>query len=110
MLTCVRLTDRTPLTPCVDGRLLSRLDKSGLRRVADQVRLSEHRVFNEPDTDINLRVFSSGCPEIDRMLMFRDWLRANAADRDLYTRTKLAFGPEGLEVSPELRRCQDRRH
>ena len=40
-----------------------------------------------PDTDINLHVFSSGCPEIDRMLMFRDWLRSNAADRDLYART-----------------------
>jgi GrpB-like predicted nucleotidyltransferase (UPF0157 family) len=44
----------------------------------------EHRMFKGPDTDINLHVFSSGCPEIDRMLMFRDWLRSNAADRDLY--------------------------
>ena len=51
----------------------------------------EHRLFKGPDTDINLHVFSSGCPEIDRMLMFRDWLRANAADRDLYARTKLAL-------------------
>jgi GrpB-like predicted nucleotidyltransferase (UPF0157 family) len=51
----------------------------------------EHRVFKGPDTDINLHVFSSGCPEVDRMLMFRDWLRSNAADRDLYARTKLAL-------------------
>jgi GrpB-like predicted nucleotidyltransferase (UPF0157 family) len=51
----------------------------------------EHRMFKGPDTDINLHVFSSGCPEIDRMLMFRDWLRGNAADRDLYARTKLAL-------------------
>jgi GrpB-like predicted nucleotidyltransferase (UPF0157 family) len=51
----------------------------------------EHRMFNRPDTEINLHVFSSGCPEIDRMLMFRDWLRADAADRDLYARTKLAL-------------------
>jgi len=49
----------------------------------------EHRMFNGPDTDINLHVFSSGCPEIDRMLLFRDWLRNNAADRDLYARAKL---------------------
>ena len=27
-------------------------------------------------------------PEIERMLQFRDWLRVNAADRDLYARTK----------------------
>jgi GrpB-like predicted nucleotidyltransferase (UPF0157 family) len=31
----------------------------------------EHRMFNGPDTDINLHVFSSGCPEIDRVLRFR---------------------------------------
>jgi GrpB-like predicted nucleotidyltransferase (UPF0157 family) len=51
----------------------------------------EHRMFKGPDTEINLHVFSCGCPEIDRMLMFRDWLRSHAADRDLYARTKLAL-------------------
>jgi GrpB-like predicted nucleotidyltransferase (UPF0157 family) len=48
----------------------------------------EHRMFKGPETEINLHVFSAGCPEIDRMLMFRDWLRSNAADRDLYAQTK----------------------
>ena len=48
----------------------------------------EHRMFKGPAADINLHVFSSGCPEIDRILNFRDWLRTNAADRDLYERTK----------------------
>jgi GrpB-like predicted nucleotidyltransferase (UPF0157 family) len=48
----------------------------------------EHRVFKGPDTDVNLHVFSAGCPEIARMLLFRDWLRANASDRQLYERVK----------------------
>lgn len=48
----------------------------------------EHRLFKGPDTAINLHVFSQGCPEIDRMLLFRDWLRSNAADRQLYESTK----------------------
>jgi len=48
----------------------------------------EHRMFNGPDTNINLHVFSPGCPEIKRMLFFRDWLRSNASDRQLYERTK----------------------
>jgi GrpB-like predicted nucleotidyltransferase (UPF0157 family) len=48
----------------------------------------EHRVFKGPDTDVNLHVFSPGCPEIERMLLFRDWLRGNASDRQLYERTK----------------------
>ena len=49
----------------------------------------EHRMFKGPDTDMNLHVFSQGCPEIGRMLLFRDWLRDNPADRDLYARTKM---------------------
>jgi GrpB-like predicted nucleotidyltransferase (UPF0157 family) len=48
----------------------------------------QHRLFKGPDTDINLHVYSFGCPEIDRMLLFRDWLRTNDVDRELYERTK----------------------
>jgi len=48
----------------------------------------EHRLLRGPDTDVNLHVFSAGCPEIDRMLLFRDHLRTDAADRELYARTK----------------------
>jgi len=48
----------------------------------------EHRMFKGPDTDINLHVFTVGASEIDRMLLFRDWLRANDADREAYLRVK----------------------
>jgi GrpB-like predicted nucleotidyltransferase (UPF0157 family) len=48
----------------------------------------QHRLFKGPDTDTNLHVFSTGCPEIERMLLFRDHLRANESDRQLYERTK----------------------
>jgi GrpB-like predicted nucleotidyltransferase (UPF0157 family) len=48
----------------------------------------EHRMFKGPDADINLHVFSSGCSEIDRMLLFRNWLRSNESDRRLYECTK----------------------
>ncbi len=44
----------------------------------------EHRVLKGPDTDVNLHVFTVGCPEVDRMLRFRDHLSANPADRQLY--------------------------
>lgn len=57
----------------------------------------EHRMFKGPDTDINLHVFSHGCPEIARMLLFRDWLRGNPADRELYARTKLALAQQEWE-------------
>jgi GrpB-like predicted nucleotidyltransferase (UPF0157 family) len=48
----------------------------------------QHRLFKGPDTDINLHVFTVDCEEIDRMLLFRDWLRTNASDRRLYEETK----------------------
>jgi GrpB-like predicted nucleotidyltransferase (UPF0157 family) len=48
----------------------------------------EHRLFNGPDADINLHVFTAGAAEIDRMLLFRDQLRANDADRDTYLQVK----------------------
>ena len=48
----------------------------------------EHRVLKGTDPQVNLHVFSDGCPEIDRMMAFRDRLRTNPADRDLYERTK----------------------
>jgi GrpB-like predicted nucleotidyltransferase (UPF0157 family) len=75
--------DETPYLPA--------LEAAGYLLRIRETTWYEHRMFKGPDTDINLHVFSSGCPEIDRMLMFRDWLRSNAVDRDLYARTKLAL-------------------
>jgi GrpB-like predicted nucleotidyltransferase (UPF0157 family) len=48
----------------------------------------EHRLFKGPDTEINLHVFTAGGSEIDRMLLFRDWLRTSDADRDAYLSVK----------------------
>jgi GrpB-like predicted nucleotidyltransferase (UPF0157 family) len=47
-----------------------------------------HRMFKGPDTNVNLHVFTAGCAEVDQMLLFRDWLRTNPPDRELYARTK----------------------
>jgi len=48
----------------------------------------EHRLLKGPDTNVNVHVFSPGCVETERMLLFREWVRANPADRELYERTK----------------------
>lgn len=48
----------------------------------------QHRMFRSSANDVNLHVFSAGCPEIDRMLMFRNWLRRSEPDRELYAQTK----------------------
>ena len=48
----------------------------------------EHRVFKDPERDINLHVFPAGCSEVRRMILFRDWLREHEDDRTLYARAK----------------------
>ncbi len=48
----------------------------------------EHRVLKGVDPAVNLHVFSPDCPETERMLLMRDWLRTHDDDRDLYERTK----------------------
>lgn len=64
------------------------MEKAGFTLVIREPEWFEHRVFRGPRRLINLHVFSSGCVEVERMLLFRDHLRANAADRELYARTK----------------------
>ena len=48
----------------------------------------EHRLLRGSDPAVNLHVFSAGCEEIDRVLRFRDRLRSDDADRELYASTK----------------------
>jgi GrpB-like predicted nucleotidyltransferase (UPF0157 family) len=48
----------------------------------------EHRMFRDLALAVNLHVFSTGCSEKGRMVRFRDWLKGNASDRDLYARAK----------------------
>jgi GrpB-like predicted nucleotidyltransferase (UPF0157 family) len=48
----------------------------------------EHRMLEGFDTAVNLHVFTVGCPEIDRMVGFRDWLRTHDDDRRRYEQAK----------------------
>lgn len=64
------------------------LEGSGYKLHVREPGWHEHRMFKGAEGDINLHVFSVGCSEIGRMLAFRDWLRTNEADRELYARCK----------------------
>lgn len=49
----------------------------------------EHRMLlQRGDPAIQVHVFSRGCPEMERMLLFRDRLRSDRADRELYEQRK----------------------
>lgn len=74
-----------------------KLEAAGYRLCIREPEWFEHRMFKGSQPETNLHVFSQGCPEVNRMLLFRDWLRANPAERDLYGRTKLALGQQRWE-------------
>lgn len=66
-----------------------------LERAGFVLRLREpwwyrHRLLRGTDPRCNLHVFGPESPEPWRHRLFRDWLRGNPDDRDLYARTKRA--------------------
>jgi GrpB-like predicted nucleotidyltransferase (UPF0157 family) len=48
----------------------------------------EHRMLRAPAKNAHVHIFSPDSPEIGRCLLLRERLRSNAADRELYARTK----------------------
>lgn len=49
---------------------------------------NEHRMFKTLEKNVHVHVYSAGCPEIERNLIFRDRLRQNNDDRKRYEQTK----------------------
>ena len=72
----------------VEDSYLPQLEESGFVLRIREPNWYEHRLFKTPESDSNIHVFSEGCKEIERLLTFRDWLRKNESDRNLYLRTK----------------------
>jgi len=54
----------------------------------------EHRCLWTDSHDVSLHVFGPDCDEHLRHLIFRDWLRADPEDRDLYAACKLKSAAE----------------
>jgi GrpB-like predicted nucleotidyltransferase (UPF0157 family) len=65
------------------------LEHAGYRLVNREPDWHEHRLLRKrPRDDVNMHVFGPDTPEIERYIRFRDHLRANDADRQLYEDTK----------------------
>jgi GrpB-like predicted nucleotidyltransferase (UPF0157 family) len=80
-----------------EGAYLSLLEDVGYKLLIREPEWHEHRMFKGPEADVNLHVFSSGCPEIGRVLAFRDRLRKNEADRELYMCAKRELAQKDWE-------------
>lgn len=74
--------------PAHESRYLPLLETLGYKLVVREPDWFEHRMFKGAAADVNLHVFPAGCPELDRMLLFRDWLRRNPEDVRLYAESK----------------------
>jgi GrpB-like predicted nucleotidyltransferase (UPF0157 family) len=92
-----------------EQRYVPVLEQAGYRLRIREPEWFEHRMCTDHDGTANLHVFSAGCDEVERMTRFRDWLRRNPADRDLYARRQARTGGASLGVRPGVRRRQERR-
>jgi GrpB-like predicted nucleotidyltransferase (UPF0157 family) len=64
------------------------LEAAGYRLQFREPEWYEHRFLRDFDPAVQVHVFSVGAVEVERMLLFRDWLRSRSEDRELYERTK----------------------
>lgn len=56
-----------------------------------RVREPGHRMVRTPSRDVHIHILEVGDPAADDYLLFRNHLRSEAEDRDLYERTKRAL-------------------
>jgi GrpB-like predicted nucleotidyltransferase (UPF0157 family) len=64
------------------------VEQAGFEFVLREPAWHQHRLFRDRRGAGNLHVFSRGCEEVARMVLFRDWLRSDEASRRLYEGTK----------------------
>ncbi|QBI52250.1 GrpB family protein [Streptomonospora litoralis] len=78
----------TVADPADEDSYLPPLEQAGYAPAHREPDLAGHRVLRGPDVNTNVHVFAPGAAEAERLLLFRDRLRADAAERGLYERTK----------------------
>lgn len=71
-----------------ESAYLPQLEAAGYQLRVREPDWNEHRMLRTPERDVHVHVYSTGCPEIERNLTFRDRLRRNIEDRNRYERRK----------------------
>jgi len=71
-----------------ESAYLPRLEAAGYELRVREPEWHEHRMFRTPEKDVHVHIYSAGCREIQRNLLFRDRLRTNSDDRQRYEQTK----------------------
>jgi GrpB-like predicted nucleotidyltransferase (UPF0157 family) len=71
-----------------EASYLPQIEAAGYELRVREPDFQEHRMFRTPARDVHVHFYSSGSPEIERYLTFRDRLRNNGAERQLYEEVK----------------------
>lgn len=71
-----------------ESAYVTQLEAAGFVLRVREPEWNEHRMFRTPEKDVHVHIYSIGCPEIERNVVFRDQLRQNRADRIRYEQTK----------------------
>ena len=99
--------DLTVPDPADEDSYLPALEALGYVLTVREPSFHQHRCLRFAQPRVNLHVFGPDCPELIRHRMFRDWLTAQAGDRELYESAKRAAVPGGGHVMDYNRRKQD---
>lgn len=71
-----------------ESAYLPQLEAAGYRLRVREPDWNEHRMFRTPERDVHVHVYSTGCSEIQRNLIFRDRLRRDIEDKNRYEQVK----------------------
>ncbi len=74
--------------PAEEGAYVPFLESAGYRLRIREPEWHEHRMLKGEQPEVNLHVFREGNEEAGRMLAFRDHLRTDERDRELYAAEK----------------------
>ena len=86
---CLSVPDSSDETSYIDD-----LVAAGYELRIREPAFEEHRLFRNAERDVHLHVFSVGSTEIARLLTFRDRLRKERDERELYESTKRALAEQ----------------
>lgn len=80
--------DLTVADPADEASYVPPLEQAGFELRIREPWWYQHRMLRAIQPRCHLHVFGHDSPEPVRVRLFRNWLRGNADDRDLYARTK----------------------
>ena len=85
-----------------EQRYVPALEAIGFRLVIREPWWCGHRALRAESPNCNLHVFGPDSPELVKHRIFRDWLRGNPGDRDLYAAAKRDAAAEANEAGEHV--------